>query len=187
MNITSKRLSFGVVGVVIVLGLAFAYKVSGNDQYLGIEKLRPVEYPRHQKAGPGQVMEIWIEDLVHEMKTDHHSAIYVSAKEQQSILWISKSYEFRIESVKPDKSVPEVVQGRSQNGPFYRGFEDRRDEIVQKEFFQQVASGPVRHDAAPRSGEYKFKSTILVRLRDDSNRTVYRLDPHIMTIEGLGP
>jgi hypothetical protein len=127
----------------------------------------------HAKPGPGQVMEVWIEDLLlweslrEKDPNLHEPGVVVSVRQQQSVLWISAAHEFKIIGLKPLRGAPK--------DPFFRQFSEQTEKV--DEWSTQVASGPAKREASPGQGKvFSYKATIKLK----SGRII---DPHIMTVE----
>jgi len=173
------------VGLLLAVGASlYSYKAVNNDDQKSstIDKYNVEPREAHIKRGPGQIQEVWIDDLIAWEKAKFDPAIFVSVTEQQSILWLSTKYEFRILEIRPVR-VPPSLTKTLEKGPFYRQFPvDSKDmERDGNRFFRQVSSGPVRLDADPGSDRpFAFKTTIEVK-------GYGKIDPHIMTVHDVGP
>ena len=185
MTMNGRTWSFLLtVALLVAVGASlYAHKAGDNDDQKSptIDKYNVEPRESHIKRGPGQIQEVWIEDLIAWEKAKFDPAIFVSVTEQQSILWLSKKYEFRILEIRPLR-VPPSLARTLEKGPFYRQFPvDPKDmERDGNRFFRQVSSGPVRLDADPGPDRpFAFKTTIEVK-------GYGKIDPHIMTIHDVG-
>ena len=123
----------------------------------------------HRTQGPGDVLEVWIEDLLlfEQQNPPIDIGTYVSVGKQQSVLWRSTDHEFKIVDLAKIKGGPEQ--------PFYREFS--KQTAVVDLYSHQVSSGPPRLDANPGPGkEFAYKATIELK----GGKVI---DPHIMTVE----
>jgi hypothetical protein len=170
-----KNARFGwlLIGVLFGAGALWGYQKVSGTSVLPPEKYSQETYGSHAKPGPGQVMEVWIEDLLlwetlrEKNPTLDHPGVVISVSQQQSVLWISAAHKFKVISLKPMRGAPE--------DPFCRQFSEQTEKV--DEWSKQVSSGPAKRHAKPDRGKvFAYKATIKL----ESGRII---DPHIMTTE----
>jgi hypothetical protein len=157
-------------GAVAVMG----YQLISDSRPTKPVILAPETHGAHAKPGPGQVLEVWIEDLLlwetmreKDRKLDHPGMV-ISVSQQQSVLWISAAHKFKVIGLEPSKDAPP--------DPFFRQF-SKKTAAERDEWSNQVSSGPARREANPGRGKaFSYKATIAL----ESGRII---DPHIMTVE----
>ncbi|MCI0353142.1 MAG: hypothetical protein L0Z53_27295 [Acidobacteriales bacterium] len=169
-----NRAGWVVAGVLAIAVALMGYQLKTGQTKPTVEPAAET-HGSHAKAGPGQVLEVWIDDLVlleplrkKEPKV-YDIGVTVNVPQQQSVLWVSNRYEFKIIRLEP-------LNGGPQN-PFFREFSAKTEQT--DDWAKQVSSGPARREANPGEGKvFVYKATI--KLRDGQV-----IDPHIMT--GQGP
>ena len=168
-----NRAGWLVAGILAIAVAVMGYQLKTSQTKPTVEPAAET-HGSHAKAGPGQVLEVWIDDLVllePLRKKEPHVydiGVTVNVPQQQSVLWISNKYEFKVTALKPLNGGPE--------NPFCREFSAKTERT--DEWSKQVSSGPARPEANPGIGKaFTYKATI--KLKDG---TV--IDPHIMTMGG---
>lgn len=170
-----NRAGWLVAAILAIAVAVLAYQLKSDQAK---PTVAPAEYAHagHAKAGAGEALEVWIDDLVLQQALPPKDAqaldlgVVVSVAEQQSVLWLSNKYEFKIIDLKPLGDAPK------DKDPFYRKFsaETEKTDLWSK----WVSSGPPRHETNPTLGKvFTYKATI--KLRDGKV-----IDPHIMTLGG---